>query len=170
MERKLIGKVGVDSGQLLIIDPDNIERHWQKDSESNILGVEFWGAGKERAIEHLQTIGYDVLRNEADNGYIYTNEEHIKPIQKALVEFLEADFDQNRIVWNVVNDGTYQEVSKLTRNEERYGQLKDTIACAFESGFGDGVYEVYATYKDSTFMGMSDKRISKVEIILIEQD
>lgn len=57
MERKLIGRVGVDSGQLLIIDPSNIDDQWKKEGESRVIGVEFWGKGKNNAIEILKAKG-----------------------------------------------------------------------------------------------------------------
>ncbi|MFA1782365.1 hypothetical protein ACDX77_19010 [Bacillus velezensis] len=53
MEKKLIGRVGVDSGQLLIIDPCNIDANWKKENESEIIGVKFWGSGKNNAIHFL---------------------------------------------------------------------------------------------------------------------
>lgn len=167
MEKKLIGKVAVDSGQLLIMDPCYIEREWKKDNESNILGVKVWGAGKDNAITYLQDKGYTVKRTEEGDGFIDINQpEKIQAIEKELVTFLQADLGM--IVWNIVNDGSYQEVCKLTMSEERSGQFKEVIGCAFGSGFGDGQYEVYATYKDYGFGGMEDKRIAKVEIVLIE--
>ncbi|MGG3927063.1 hypothetical protein ABET51_13800 [Metabacillus fastidiosus] len=169
MKRKLIGRVGVDSGQLLIIDPCYIEDEWKKDSESEILGVKFWGAGKANAVKYLQAKGYNVEIEEDGAGLIRTNnQKQVEVIQQALVEFLEADFDKNRIVWNIANNGSYQEVCQLTMNEKSSGEFKNIIGCAFTSGFGDGLYEVYATYKDFSFGNMVDERITKVEIILIE--
>lgn len=173
MERKLIGHVGVDSGQLLIIDPCYIEENWKKDSESDILGVKFWGIGKENAFLHLQEKGYTVEVTQDESGFIYTrDQQQVETIQQVLIEFLQTDYNQNRIVWNTVNTGSYQEVCKLTLSENRSGQYKDIIGCAFQSGFGDGLYEVYATYKDCGLMiegkYFEDNRISKVEIILIE--
>ncbi|APT48351.1 hypothetical protein [Bacillus safensis] len=96
MERKYIGQVAVDSGQLMIIDPMAIEKHWKLD---------------------------------------------------------------------------YEEVCSITRNGERAGMLNDTLACAFQTGsrFGDGLYEVYAHYSVPDKKFVADKRISKVEIILIDE-
>ncbi|GIO10197.1 hypothetical protein J31TS6_62250 [Brevibacillus reuszeri] len=46
MERKLLGQVGVDSGQLVIIDPCYIESEWQ--GKELVLGVDFWVKAKRR--------------------------------------------------------------------------------------------------------------------------
>lgn len=53
--------------------------------------------------------------------------------------------------------------------KEKYLQLKydlghDGLGVVFDSGWGDGLYEVYATIVDT---GKSGKRIKKVEIVLI---
>ena len=175
MKRKLIGHVGVDSGQLLIIDPCYIEDNWKKESESDILGVKFWGLGKVNAIQYLKKRGYkvEVTQDEHGYGFIHTqDQQQVEVLQQTLIEFLQIDYDKNRIVWNTVNTGSYQEICKLTKNDNRSGQYNNIIGCAFQSGFGDGLYEVYATYKDCSFTidgeYIEDNRISKVEIILIE--
>lgn len=169
MKRKLIGRVGVDSGQLLIMDPCYMEKYWKKDSESDIKGVKFWGAGKQGAVQYLQTMGYEVEVTENHNAFIQTTEkQEVEAINQILADYLHKDIDGNRIVWDTVNTGSYQEICDLTLNGEKAGEYKNIIGCAFQSGFGDGLYDVYATYKDYGFGNMVDKRISKVEIILIE--
>lgn len=175
MERKLIGRVGVDSGQLLIIDPCYIEDNWKKDSESDILGVKFWGLGKEKAIQYLKERGYkvEVTHDEHEYGFVHIqDQQQVEVLQQTLIEFLQIDYDKNRIVWNTINTGSYQEICKLTNNDNRSGQYNNIIGCAFQSGFGDGLYEVYATYKDCSLAidgeYLEDNRISKVEIILID--
>ncbi|WP_164684897.1 hypothetical protein [Brevibacillus reuszeri] len=55
MERKLLGQVGVDSGQLVIIDPCYIESEWQ--GKDSVLGVDFWGQGQEKIFSLLKDDG-----------------------------------------------------------------------------------------------------------------
>ncbi|RKJ74846.1 hypothetical protein D7X33_19130 [Butyricicoccus sp. 1XD8-22] len=169
MERKLIGRVGVDSGQLMIIDPCYIEDSWKKDNESEILGIKFWGAGKDNAAIFLKNKGYEVIEGNDQISLIKTSDENVaQKIQEDLVEFLKTD--SGLIVFSEMNTGSYQKVCELTLGEERAGQLGEVIGVAFQSGFGDGLYDVYATYKDCSFGLHEDKRISKVEIILIEDE
>lgn len=168
MERKLIGRVGVDSGQLMIIDPCYIEDNWKKDNESEILGVKFWGSGEENAVNFLKNKGYEVIAENRHSLVKTSDVNEAKKIQEDLLEF--SKLDSGIIVFNEINNGSYQQVCKLTDGEDRAGQLEEVIGVAFQSGFGDGLYDVYATYKDFGFGPHEDKRISKVEIILIEEE
>jgi len=169
MERKRIGRVGVDSGQLLIIDPCYIEGNWKKDNESELLGIKFWGADKNNAAIFLKNKGYEVIEGNDQFCLINTTDEDVvKKIQENLVAF--KTLHSGLVVFSEINNGSYQQVCELTSGEERAGQLGEIIGVAFESGFGDGLYDVYATYKDCSFGPYEDKRISKVEIILIEEE
>lgn len=98
MERKLVGYVSVDSGQVVLVDPCYLG-DW-KDGEYN------------------------------------DKESH------------------------------YGKACDLTLSEEQAGQMVVSgvagIAVASSSGYGDGVYPVYATYND-------EKRIEKLEIKFIEE-
>lgn len=166
MERKLIGRVGVDSGQLMMIDPCYIESSWKKDSESEVSGVEFWGAGENNAVTFLENKGYVVVQKN-ENFFIKTSDITVaQTIQEDLGEFLKTD--SGVIVFDIVNASSYQQVCELTNVEDRAGQLEEVIGVALQSG--DGLYDVYATYKDCGFGPYEDTRISKVEIILIEED
>lgn len=166
MKRKCIGQVAVDSGQLLIIDPSYVESYWKKESESTSKGIEFWGAGKKGAVERVKQLGYSVEENDQGNCIIYTgNVDDIEKINDSLKEYLMEDFDGNRIVWHGINDGSYQEVCRLTSTEESAGTYQNIIGAAVSTGFGDGLYDVFATYKD---FGLAGERITKVEIVFIE--
>ncbi|NCD10765.1 MAG: DUF4241 domain-containing protein, partial [Negativicutes bacterium] len=96
--KKEIGSVGVDSGQLLVIDPCYLGR-WKDD-----------------------------------------------------------DFDQPS-----KEPLSYSSACQLTLSEEQAGELGNSSAVAFSSGFGDGVYPVIAHYKDYGKPGQPDIRIRKVE-------
>lgn len=106
IRRVLLGRVGVDSGQLMVIDPCYIDSSWKKG-------------------------GYD------DEG------------------------------------SSYREACDTTMNSPNKGGptlingYGNNLAVVFESGFGDGVYEVWAEIMDC---GVWGERISRVEIILINDD
>lgn len=171
MKKKHIGRVSVDSGQLMIMDPCYIENHWNKEKESPIYGVEFWGAGNVKAAAFMDSKGYNVENHTSSTYIIRTSKEEIAgKIILDLVDFMHENFEHHRIVWNTVRNSTYDAICKLTDNEEQAGVFNDKLGAVFRSGFGDGIYDVFATYKDCSFMGMRDERISKVEIVLIEDD
>jgi hypothetical protein len=109
MNKKKIGVVGVDSGQLLVCDPCYLNQY--KDTE------------------------YDA------------------PIKKG--------------------DFSYASVCKVTLTPpDHAGQINHKLghagrAVAFSSGFGDGVYPVYAYYKNYGTKRQPDMQIRKVEILMI---
>ena len=56
---------------------------------------------------------------------------------------------------------SYEGVFDATCNKNRGGNLGKTLGVAFSTGYGDGLYEVYATYHDDDVFG---RRIVKIEI------
>ena len=56
---------------------------------------------------------------------------------------------------------------ELCKPGKKFIEIEDGMSVAFESGFGDGVYEVKALIKDYNTWG---KRIKEVRIILIEDE
>lgn len=100
--RVRIGSVGVDSGQLMVVDPCYIKSDFEVDySEEEIAKI------------------------QAGN-----------PIDVPL---------------------NYNGACAVTLGDSSAGGMQNDLAVAFSSGYGDGVYPVYATYN-------SDGRIVKVEI------
>lgn len=170
MNRKLIGKVSVDSGQLMIIDPCYIEDHWKKAAECSPVGMKFWGALKDKATQLLQDKGYRVEILNTSVNFIKSNDKSELDFIHGLFNQFLAEENELGLVWAQIHNDSYEEVCELTDNELRAGQYQNVIATAFQSGFGDGTYEVYATYKNCSIpgYGFEDERISKVEIILIE--
>jgi len=59
------------------------------------------------------------------------------------------------------------EVSHPVGGQLKYKMGHDGLGVVFSSGFGDGTYDVYATIKDCGTWG---KRVTKVEVILIDED
>ncbi|GEB31637.1 hypothetical protein [Brevibacillus parabrevis] len=88
MERKLLGQVGVDSGQLVIIDPRYIESEWKR--TGSILGVDYWGQAQEKIYRLLKDDG---IESEKLGGkYRVMTEEAETLIKK--IEFLAKDMKQ----------------------------------------------------------------------------
>lgn len=172
MERKLIGRVGVDSGQLMIIDPINIEGQWKTKHNAEITGVQFWGEGQNDVARILIERDYNVMQKEDYVGYInITNEIEGENLCQE-IDSIAKKID--KIVFSsILKNSTFQDVVELTTSAKQAGALPynmghEGLAVAFSSGFGDGKYDVYATYEDFGEGYRIDKRISKVEIILIE--
>lgn len=170
MEKKFIGQVAVDSGQLMVIDPAYIENHWIKESESDLIGIKFWGSGANLAKDYLNSQGFNTMLQQNMYCCFTTDSETVEEIEKLLLSFESSPTNEDKIVWKRILNSSYHEVCSLTEKEEKAGMLKNTLGCAFQSGLGDGLYEVYAYYKDLSFNGFEDKRISKLEIILIEDE
>jgi hypothetical protein len=104
---KKIGKVSVDSGNLLLVDPCYIDSIWKKGDEANPSGL---------------------------------------------------------------GGGTYEECCEaITQSEHGAGQVIKGLAVCSGTGFGDGIYEVYACIEDGYIaelrvdFRMSPQRRSKID-------
>jgi hypothetical protein len=171
MKRKLIGNVGVDSGQLMIIDPCYISDEWVEEDGANIIGMKFWGQGQDEMAEFLINSGHDYITKENHVYKVKSDDDgYLRSVAKVIKEYSEKI--GKIVLFSAITDSTYDTICDLTCSEDQAGQLNyamghDGLAVAFSSGLGDGVYNVYATYKD---MGNWGERITKVEIELIEDD
>lgn len=155
-QEKHIGKVGVDSGQLLICDPCYIDSEWVKE---DFIHVERY-------------------RDKAGNTYDYPtdfpNYEHVMPSGKTPNEHIHSgDWECIPVPEKVKARGrfSYAGVCETTLSDMQAGQLRYNLGhagagVAFSSGLGDGVYDVYATYADVEGWG---RRIVSVRIDLIHQ-
>jgi hypothetical protein len=166
-----IGAVGVDSGQLLIADPCYIfGGGFAEKARLACPGrvVRLWGVDAEKAAETL--CGGFSVEQRAGGAY----------------EAACADLDQAnslskrlassglRLCHSVVEPGdVYDMVCGSTNNPEtrtspksaslRYVKGHEGLGVVFGPGLGDGIYAVYATFKN--FGGRFGKRIVKVEIL-----
>lgn len=165
--RKKIGVVGVDSGQLVIMDPSYIRTQWE---EGNPIGIVFCGEGGKEAAEELKILGYKVTKDVT--GAYFVPFADNKPITTDLIEHQVSAKIGKIVMARVKKDSTYEKIFEKTNSTDQAGQLCYKIghpgfAVAFRSGLGDGVYDVYATYK--TLPGWGE-RITKVEIELITEE
>ena len=167
--KKKIGEVGVDSGQLVVMDPCYVRDQWIEEGE--VKAVKFWGRDWEKVgdilkdsykrepYEHDGTVVVDAKSDdEAEN--IISDIDDIVRKNKLLV------------IHSKVTGSSYDKCCELTGTEDKGGQLNYLLGhagmgVAFSSGFGDGCYDVIATYRDFGKWGV---RVSKVEIILADDE
>lgn len=169
-ERKLIGTVGVDSGQIMIMDPCYVESLWRTSKEGNITGLKFWGSGQEEAAEYAKSLGHEV---KEVNGAYFATETDLAQLN-TLAHNLAAHAHSHKkvVVSSVWTDGTYHQICDATGGEQQAGPLPYPLGhagflTAATSGLGDGHYNVYATYVESKLIG---NRIQKVEIEFLDED
>jgi hypothetical protein len=168
MKRELIGQVGVDSGQLMIIDPCYIDGEWE--SKGKVIGVQFWGQGQDEVAELLRECGEAVEELNGTYRIMTDNTTDTELIENKIRMFSEDI--QKIVLSSIITTSTYNQTCDITAGEKQGGQLNYRMGHAglgvvFSSGLGDGIYDVYATYKD---LGDWGERITKVEIILVEDD
>lgn len=153
MSSKLIGHVGVDSGQLLLCDPCYIDSEWVKEDFEDL-----------RKYEHKTT--KDILQFLVDFKNYQT------PIDK---------FDgknMNELIatgeWEELPYGpaehpfSYNACAKATLSDDGHGELRFRhghvgAGVAFSTAFGDGMYPVIAHY-------MPDGTLRSVEVLFQNDD
>ena len=170
--KKKIGEVGVDSGQLVVMDPCYVRDQWVH--EGKVRAVKFWGRDWEEVGDRLVADPY--------NREPYADEER----GHAVVD-VESDDEADNIIADIddiirkhkllvihskVTGSSYDKCCELTGGEDKGGQLNYVLGhsgmgVTFSSGFGDGTYDVIATYRDFGKFGV---RVSKVEIILADEE
>ena len=169
--RILLGHVGVDSGQLVIMDPAYIDSdEWIPRNHPTFLGLHLAGTNAEALAQSMVQHHHDLTVQSVAPG-IY---KIIAPQQdpQALTHFAESL--KARMGWHVdiemLFHDTYQDICRLTVDtlggKLPYRLGHEGLAVAFRSGYGDGTYAVYATIKESE----REPVITKVEIILVDDD
>lgn len=149
-----IGRVGVDSGQLMICDPCYIDSEWEKeDFESNTDFFFIFPDGKEEKVEHCSKRWFELI-DKANSGEL---------------KLEERPNDEKRARHNF----SYNAVSQATL-EKRFAQLfyklgHAGVGVVFRSGWGDGVYPVYAKVKDFGKEGLGGKRVTEIKIVMIDE-
>lgn len=111
MERKRIGSVGVDSGQVMVGDPCYLDKYGKGSSD-----------------------GFDYVDSEVDAQTAASKYEY-----------------------------SYSGACAASLSMHGGGELGHADAVSVSSGYGDGVYPVYATYN-------SDGRVAKLEVVFVSED
>ena len=149
MSSKLIGHVGVDSGQLLLCDPCYIDSEWKQEDFEDL-----------RIYQHKTT--KDKLQFLEDFTF-YTD-----PIEsyggKNMNELIATgEWEEVPDTKEAVNPFSYNACAKATLSEDGHGQLNFNlghpgVGVAFSTAFGDGIYPVIAHYMD-------DGTLRSVEVV-----
>ena len=147
MLKTLIGKVGVDSGQLMVTDPCYLNRFENNDYKPTRKYV--CVTDKKKIIEWPR----DFYNYEDDiiDGYNKNMNTLIK--DKLFIQ-----------VKDEIIDSSYSFVGachQSSKTENQGGELGNGLGLSFATGFGDGSYPVYAHYEDVNGWG---RRIKKIEI------
>ena len=154
MEIKLIGHVGVDSGQLLLCDPCYIDSQWVEEDFEDF-----------RVYQHKDTknqLTYRIdFRNYAESIETYGG--------KNMNELIATgEWEEVPDTKGAVNPFSYNACAKATLSEEGHGELKFNLGhtgagVAFRTAFGDGMYPVIANYMD-------DGSLRSVEVIFQDEE
>jgi hypothetical protein len=125
-----IGVVGVDSGQLLITDPCYIDSHWKKEEFRDKRELKDTKTGKIYAYRvDFESYNDKLIGDKTVNELLQSGRLESIPHKKT-------------------GEFSYDGACKETLSEDNAGELGDGTGVVFSSGFGDGVYAVYATYKN----------------------
>lgn len=168
--RVLLGHVGVDSGQLLLLDPAYIKSQWISEDQAPAVAVRFWGPDAGAVADEAR-----VLWPESD---IQDYGKHARWAYRLTMNDIGTDGysliagQLESLVKNVTvkvdRPSTYEQICQLTQGDNQGGSLPyktghEGFAVAFTSGCGDGLYPVYATYEDVPGFG---ERITSITVDL----
>lgn len=152
MGTKLIGHVGVDSGQLLLCDPCYIDSQWEKED-----------------FEDFRTYKHKDTGNELTYRIDFRN--YQEPIEsyggKNMNELIATgEWEEVPDAKGAVHPFSYNACAKATLSDAGHGQLNFKlghagVGVAFSTAFGDGMYPVVAHYMD-------DGTLRSVEVIFQE--
>ena len=153
MWKKLLGHVGVDSGQLMVTDPCYLNRF--ENNDYNPTRKYVCVTDKKKIIEWPR----DFYNYEDDiiDGYNKNMNTLIK--DKLFIQ-----------VKDEIIDSSYSFVGachQSSKTENQGGELGNGLGLSFATGYGDGAYPVYAYYEESESWG---KRVKKIEIEFITDD
>ena len=152
-----VGQVGVDSGQLVLCDPCYIDAEWLRDREPagyDILVLS--KAGREKFPE---------LKFRAQFPFDWGTYEDVCPALGMSVNDATAAGLLDVVDMDPIREFSYRGACDVSRLKgEDFGQLMFKLghagaAVAFSSGYGDGIYPVFAR-RDS------DGRIVEVRILM----
>jgi hypothetical protein len=152
MQTKLIGHVGVDSGQLLLCDPCYIDSQWEKEDYEDI-----------RVYEHKTNKERLTYRKD------FANYEEVIPKYGKTMNELNATGEWITVqgIHQPKHSFSYNACCKATLSDEGAGQLNyqmghPGVGVAFSTAIGDGYYPVYAVYSN-------DGHLIKVEVVFDEE-
>lgn len=163
MKKKLLGSVGVDSGQLLVCDPCYIDSEWMKEDFKDIRIHKHKKTKRLYAYNASKEIK-SLLKNEIDE--FFDNYESKTSNGKTMNEMLtnKETSDSLPVPEKLKSIGHFSyagscETTMADKHQLNYKLGHPGVAVAFNSGYGDGCYKVYGFFN-------KDGRCVKVEIIM----
>lgn len=148
MNKKLIGRVGVDSGQLLVCDPAYIEPEWKVEEFKDV-----------RSYRHILSEKVFVFLKD------FMRYDDIILDGKSMNDLLREGAAEE--VFELINNSfSYAGCCSVSHSENQGGSLNyrlghEGVGVVFSSGYGDGFYPIYAFYD-------KNGKIVKIEINLDE--
>jgi hypothetical protein len=158
MTKKLLGFVGVDSGQLMICDPCYIDSEWEKKEFEHITILQ-----DKKTKKKYQFLSKRNSALKIKGAEIFPN--YIAKLKNGLTmnEMLEKEMVENiEVPKKLIGDFSYAGVCEttLSKNHQlKYKMGHDGVGIAFNSGYGDGCYKVYGHFN-------AEGRCMKVEILM----
>lgn len=164
MTKKLLGHVGVDSGQLIVTDPCYIDSQWSKvpftdvriyqhKKTKRIFTYEaFWGPNKVKK-SHLKLAKVEPFQSY--NTITSTGKSMNDMIASKVVKEM-PNKDKAKLVGSFSYGGIC-ETTMADKHQLKYTKGHPGVAVAFRSGYGDGYYPVYGWFN-------KEGRCMKVEI------
>ena len=153
MTKKLLGHVGVDSGQLLITDPGYIDSEWEKKQFKNI---EIYKHNKLKKIFGYNKSKLGNLKIESFKHY-----EAKTSTGKTMNEMIEnKEVKKIDTPYNLIGTYSYAGICETTLSNQHqinYKKGHKGVGVVFSSGYGDGIYPIYGTFN-------KEGRCLKVEI------
>lgn len=151
--KKLIGTVAVDSGQILICDPCYVDSHWVKEDF--------------KVISKYQHIDGTILIYPTD----FPHYDFVIPKYGKTMNQMVEDYEAVQLPREIPDGGnfSYNTCCQATLTEEGYGHLNfpkgfEGLGVVSSTGYGDGVYPVYAEIDDRT------KRVKSITIDFMDED
>lgn len=164
MKRKLLGYVGVDSGQLMVTDPCYIDSEWTQMGFQDIRMYEhkktkrtfkyetFWEPATVKASQ-AKTAKLEIFQSY---DAITSTGKSMNQMVKAK-EVTEVPVPLKQQMIGTYSYGGVCETTLAGKHEINYKKGHAGVAVVFNSGYGDGSYPVYGTFN-------AEGRCIKVEI------
>jgi len=171
-----LGEIAVDSGQLIICDPCYINSSWQQDKETEHSDFAHEVYQHKEDGSYWQFC-YDKAPVEGatrfPGSYMDVIPEYGKTPNELIVEGIFTPVNNDSIPHIVSGKFSYAGACKVTNKANQGGQLNfpmghPGVAVAFRTGFGDGVYPVYAEIADIPDWG--GERVIRVWVDFFSND
>lgn len=168
--KEVISMLGVDSGQMMFADKENIRKEWIQET-TEISGVKMWGQADKYILEELKAL-YPNVKTRDYVLFYETEDVEAAQIFKKTVQKLSKEKEMT-IVGGLRKKDTYTMLSNLTlETKVKSGILKDKkgengLFSVSGTGFGDGFYPLMI--RNGTLKNGKEVVLG-LEIVFIEEN